>query len=180
MPLPRVLLFSFGAMVLFLATFWTMNVNFPSWLGAWLSPNNQYAAGFGVLIVFTAVFGYFYAHYVGTRQLASGPIRGVLFGAALAVGSIFVVPAILSGMASVIGNAQIVFRGKPDATTAERTAVDACPPVGDFAPPFGAVTEDGKWAEIDHWQSRLIPFGVAFLLYGLTLGVFLSEEQTKR
>ena len=75
MPLPRVLLFSFGAMVLFLATFWTMNVNFPSWLGAWLSPKNQYAAGFGVLIVFTAVFGYFYAHYVGTRQLASGRHR---------------------------------------------------------------------------------------------------------
>lgn len=187
MPVPRILAAAFGALLLLLATFWVLNVNYAAWLGAWLSPENQYATGLSVLIIFGVVTAWMYTGFLGEVIPGPGPIRGILLGAVLAAGAIWVLPAVLNGFAGVVGNTQVVFTGRGIAddgqtydetmTEKSRTAVQPCPEIGGFKPPLGELTGDHPWAPADGWVGRLLPFGVAFLLYGLVIGTFLTDER---
>jgi hypothetical protein len=183
MPIARILAAAVAAIVLLLATLWVLDVNYAAWLGAWLSPEAQYASGLGVLITFGLVAAWLYARHIGNWLPGGGPIRGIQFGAVLALCAIFVVPAALNGIAGVIGNTQIVFQGRGYTNEEERfdekmarTRVEPCPAIGGVEPPLAHVTSGHEWAPADAWKGRLLPFAVAFLLYGLVLGTFLSDE----
>ena len=187
MPLARIIAAAVGAMVMLLATLWALNVNYAAWLGAWLSPNAQYASGLGVLVVFGFVAAWAYARHIGNWIPGPGPIRGLQFGAVLALCAIWLLPAVLNGFAGVVGNTQVVYQGRGIFTDEERfdekmarTRVEPCPPLGDIEPPLADLTKDHEWAAADAWVGRLLPFGVGFLLYGLVIGTFLSDEQRGR
>lgn len=184
MPLPRIIAAAIGALVLLLATLWALNVNYAAWLGAWLSPDAQYASGLGVLVVFGFVAAWAYARFVGDWIPGPGPIRGLQFGAILALSAIWILPAVLNGFAGMVGNTQVVFQGRGIFDEQERfdekmarTRVEPCPPIGGVEPPLAELTADHEWAPADAWVGRLLPFGVGFLLYGLVIGTFLSDEQ---
>lgn len=187
MPVPRILAAAAGALVLLLATLWVLNVNYAAWLGAWLSPENQYVTGLVTLVIFGVVMAFLYARVIGEWLPGPGPIRGLILGAVLAAGAIWVLPAVLNGFAGIVGNTQIVYQGRGimddeqtyDEKMAEqsRTQVEECPEIAGQKPPLGHLTEDHPWAPADGWVGRLLPFSVGFLLYGLVIGVFLSEER---
>lgn len=184
MPIPRIIAAAFGALVLLLATLWSLDVNYAAWLGAWLSPENQYASGLGVLICFGFVAAFAYARWLGNLMPGPGPIRGLVFGAILAACAIWILPAVLNGFAGIVGNTQVVFQGhgitNREQTFDEkiaRTQVEPCPEIGGQKPPLAFLTQDHPWAPADGWIGRLLPFSVGFLLYGLVIGAFLSDEK---
>lgn len=184
MPLPRIIAAAIGALVMLLATLWALNVNYAAWLGAWLSPDAQYASGLGVLIVFGVAMAWAYARFVGDWIPGPGPIRGLQLGAALALCAIWILPAVLNGFAGVVGNTQVIYQGRGIINEEERfdekmarTRVEPCPPIGDVQPPLASLTADHEWAPADAWVGRLLPFCVGFLLYGLVIGTFLSDEE---
>jgi hypothetical protein len=111
-------------------------------------------------------------------------MRGLQFGAVLAVLAIWVLPAVLHGFAGIVGNTQVVFQGRgyavEESTYDEkmaRTRVEPCPEIAGQKPPLADLTKDHPWAPADGWVGRLLPFGVGFLLYGLVIGTFLSDEK---
>lgn len=187
MPVPRILAAAAGALVLLLATLWVLNVNYAAWLGAWLTPDDQYVTGLAVLIIFGVVMAWLYARHIQEWLPGAGPIRGLILGAILAAGAIWVLPAVLNGFASVIGNTQVVYQGRgimdEEQTFDEkmdehsRTRVAECPEIAGQKPPLGHLTDDHPWAPADGWVGRLLPFSVGFLLYGLVIGTFLSEDR---
>ncbi|MCB9933074.1 MAG: hypothetical protein H6841_06605 [Planctomycetes bacterium] len=184
MPIPRILAAAVGALVLLLATLWCLDVNYAAWLGAWLAPENQYVSGLGVLVSFGFVAAFAYARWFGNMLPGAGPIRGLIFGAILAAGAIWILPAVLNGVAGIVGNTQVVFQGHGITNDQEtfnekmaRTRVEPCPEIGGQKPPLAHLTKDHPWAPADGWIGRLLPFSVGFLLYGLVIGVFLSDEK---
>jgi len=184
MPIPRIFAAAVGAMILLLATFWALDVNYAAWLGAWLSPRNQYASGLAVLIIFGFCAAWVYARWLGNVTPGPGPIRGLLFGAVLAACAIWVLPAVLNGFAGVVGNTQILFQGRGITNKEEtfdkemeRTRVEPCPDIAGQKPPLAHLTADHPWVPADAWVGRLLPFSVGFLLFGLVLGTFLSDEK---
>ncbi|MBX3460727.1 MAG: hypothetical protein KF696_12325 [Planctomycetes bacterium] len=186
MPLPRILLFAVIALAVMLGLLWAMGVNYAAWIGAWLSPRNQYAAGFGVIVAAGVFFAYMYARHIGEKFPGPGYARGLAFGAIFAVLSIWVVPCTLATIAEWVGNTQVVFQGRGitnnelRADQAEHmTRVEPCPAIGGIEPPLMFLTENHEWAPADGWKGRVLPFGVAFLLWGFVLGVSLSEERTR-
>lgn len=187
MPIARVIAAAVAAMILLLATLWVLDVNYAAWLGAWLSPENQYSAGLAVLVVFGFAMAWVYAHYVSEWLPGSGPIRGLVLGAILAAGAIWVVPATLYGIAGIVGNTQVVFQGRgifdEQVTFDEKiasTRVEPCPEIAGHKPPLAHLTAKHPWAPADGWIGRLLPFSVGFLLYGLVIGTFLSNEDRRR
>jgi hypothetical protein len=109
MPLFRILVVGAFALLLMLAAFWAMDINYAAWLGAWLSPRNQYSAGFGVIVVVGLLLAWLYARFVGTNFPMPGMVRGVIFGLVLAAAAIWVVPYTLEFIASAVGNTQVVW-----------------------------------------------------------------------
>ena len=95
MPISRIIAAATGAIILLLATLWVLDVNYAAWLGAWLSPDNQYISGLVCLIVFGFVAALVYTRLLGNFIPGPGPIRGLQFGALLAVCAIWVLPAVL-------------------------------------------------------------------------------------
>ncbi|MCB9893552.1 MAG: hypothetical protein H6839_03795 [Planctomycetes bacterium] len=184
MPVPRIIGAACAALLLLLATLWVLDVNYAAWLGAWLSPSTQYVTGLTVLIIFGFLVAFMYARWLGNLIPGPGPIRGLILGAILAVGAIWVLPAVLNGFAGLVGNTQVVYQGRGIATPTERydeamsrTRVEPCPDIGGQKPPLAHLTADHPWAAADAWVGRLLPFSIGFLLYGLVIGVFLSDEK---
>ncbi|MCA8910755.1 MAG: hypothetical protein KDB82_03545 [Planctomycetes bacterium] len=184
MPISRIIAAATGAIILLLATLWVLDVNYAAWLGAWLSPDNQYISGLVCLIVFGFVAALVYTRLLGNFIPGPGPIRGLQFGALLAVCAIWVLPAVLHGFAGIVGNTQVVFQGhgitNEEQTYDEkmsRTRVEPCPEIAGQKPPLADLTKDHPWAPADGWVGRLLPFSVGFLLYGLVIGTFLSDEK---
>jgi hypothetical protein len=184
MPFTRILAAAVGALILLLATLWALDVNYAAWIGAWLTPQNQYVTGLAVLIIFGFIAALIYGRWAGNLIPGPGPIRGLIFGAILAVGAIWVLPYTLNGFAGMVGNTQVVYQGRGLTNDEEtfdkriaRTRVEPCPEIGGQKPPLGFLTQDHPWAPADGWIGRLLPFSMAFLLYGLVLGTFLSDEK---
>lgn len=189
MPWPRILLVAALAMVLMLATLWCMNVNYAAWLGIWLTAKNQYSAGGAVILILGAVMAWMYARFAAENLPGPGPVRGLIFGALLWVGAVWVLPYTFEGIAGVIGNTQVVYGGYGVVRDEKRTdekmqdaiaQVEPCPELFGVKPPLAKLTRDKDWAPADAWKARLLPFGIAFLLYGLVLGAFLSPDPDKR
>lgn len=187
MPILRILLAAAGALLMLLVTLWVLNVNYAAWLGAWLSPENQLGVGMAVLIIFGVVISFVYAGWLGNVIPGAGPFRGLQFGAVLAAMAIWLLPVVLDGFAGVIGNTQVVYQGRgitDDEVTFDqrmadksRTAIEPCPEIAGVAPPLAHLTADQPWAPTDGWVGRLLPFSVGFLLFGLVIGTFLSDEK---
>jgi hypothetical protein len=184
MPYPRIFAAAVGALILLLATLWALDVNYAAWIGAWVSPNSQYVTGLVILIIFGALMAVFYGRWLGNLVPGPGPIRGLIVGAVLAAGAIWVLPYTLNAFAGMVGNTQIVYQGHGILSEEEtfdqkmaRTRVEPCPPIGGQHPPLAFLTADHPWAPADGWIGRLLPFTVGFLLFGLVLGTFLSDEK---
>lgn len=186
MPLLRILGSGALALVFLLGSLWAMDVNYAAWVGAWLSPKNQYQAGFGVIVIFGLIAAWVYARFIGDKFPMPGMVRGVVYGLIMAVVAIWFVPYTLEGIASAIGNTQVVYGGRgiidkenkrADEVIADTlTRVEPCPPLFGVKPPFAKLTKDKEWAPADAWKGRLLPFGVAFALFGLIVGSLLSEK----
>ncbi len=186
MPILRVFGVGLLALTLALGLFWAMDVNYAAWVGAWLAPKRQYAAGFGVIIVFGLFFTWFYARFIGDKFPGPGMVRGLVFGAVLGACAIWVIPYTLDTVAGFVGNTQVVYGGRgivdKDHKTADQqmeellTQVEPCPPIRGVKPPLAKLTRDKPWAPADAWKGRMLPFGIAFLLYGLVIGALLSEK----
>ncbi|MCC6464816.1 MAG: hypothetical protein IT463_05695 [Planctomycetes bacterium] len=188
MPWPRILGVAALAMLLMLAALWAMNVNYAAWLGIWLAAQNQYSAGGAVILVLGVAMAWLYTNVVGDKFPGPGPLRGLMFGAVLWVGAVWVLPYTLEGIAGAIGNTQVVYGGygvvrdekRTDEKMQEAVAqVEPCPELFGVKPPLAKLTRDKDWAPADAWKARLLPFGIAFLLYGLVLGAFLSQDPNK-
>lgn len=186
MPILRIFGVALLALVLTLGLFWAMDVNYAAWVGAWLAPKKQYAAGFGVIAVFGLFFAWFYARFIGDKFPGPGMVRGLAFGAILAACAIWVIPYTLDTIAGFVGNTQVVYGGRGIVDKEHKTAdqqmadlltqVEPCPPIYGVKPPLAKLTRDKPWAPADAWKGRLLPFGIAFLLYGLVIGGLLSEK----
>lgn len=185
MSLPRTLAVGVFALALMVSALWAMDVNYAAWIGAWLSPRNQYPAGFGVITVLGLGSAWVYARFVGSNFPGPGMVRGVVFSLVLACAAIWLVPYTLEGIATAVGNTQVVYGGRgihDDTPTADQqmqdamTRVEPCPPIFGVKPPFAKLTRNKPWAPADGWRGRLIPFGIAFGLFGLVIGALLSEK----
>jgi hypothetical protein len=185
MPLFRILAAGAFALVLMLGALWAMDVNYAAWVGAWLSPKNQYSAGFAVIVIVGLGMAWLYARFIGTNFPAPGMVRGVVFALVLAATAIWVVPYTLEFVASAVGNTQVVYGGRgihDDTPTTDQqmqdamTRVEPCKPIFGVQPPFAKLTRNTQWAPADAWKGRLLPFGIAFFLYGLVIGALLSEK----
>ena len=185
MPLPRIFAVAILALVLMLGSLWLMDVNYGAWVGAWLSPRNQYAAGFALITILGLCMAWVYARYVGDKFPGRGALRGLAFGLVLAAAAIWVAPFALEFVAGAAGNTQVVYGGRgihDDRPTADQqmheamTRVEPCPAILGIHPPLASLTRDTQWAPADAWKGRLLPFGIAFALYGLALGALLSEK----
>lgn len=186
MPLFRVLGVGVLALAFLLGLLWAMDVNYGAWVGAWLSPKNQYQAGFGVIAIFGLIAAWVYARFIGDKFPMPGMVRGVVYGLILAAVAIWFVPYTLEGIASAVGNTQVVYGGRgiidkdnkrTDEVMAEQmTQVEPCPPLFGVKPPLAKLTKDKQWAPADAWKGRLLPFGLAFALFGLIIGGLLSEK----
>ncbi len=185
MPLSRILGVGALALLFLLGALWAMNVNYAAWFGAWLSPKNQYPAGFGVIALMGFLMAWVYGRFIGDKFPMPGMVRGIIYGLVLAVVAIWFVPYTFEGLASAVGNTQVVYGGRgiiddekrADEHMAEQmTRVEPCPALFGVKPPFAKITKDKEWAPGDAWRGRLLPFGLAFVLYGLIVGSLLSEK----
>lgn len=184
MPLPRILAVGTAAMVFLLGSLWAMNVNYLAWVGAWLTPDVPYSAGALVVLTLGLAGAWVYAAWPGAKLPGPGAVRGVLYGALLGAFAIWALPGALEWVAGVLGNVQVVFQGEEVAAqtareTIGRSAVLPCPEIAGIKPPLAFLTRDTAWAPADAWAGRILPLGLGFMLYGLVLGVFLSEDPAK-
>ena len=175
----------FGALAVFvgLGAFWALNVNVWEWAGSWLSTDDPQQAGLSML-AFLGVFGaVIYRATLGTQFGGNGALRGFIFGVIMAAIWIWAIPICVkaAGMATV--HAREVYNGKPNngqpAAPAAR-AFGAAPPIADIQPPLATITQGSKWTEPDDWEGRVLPFLVGFCLYGVVLGLSLSEDPHKQ
>lgn len=189
MPLFRILGVAVLALALMLGALWAMDVNYAAWVGAWLTPKNQYSAGVAIIAIMGVIMAWVYARFVGDKFPMPGMVRGIVYGLILGAAAIWLVPYTLEGVASAVGNTQVVYGGRgivDDKPRADQemneklTRVQPCPALFGQKPPLAKLTQDKPWAAVDDWKGRLIPFGIAFALYGLVIGGLLSEKFDKK
>lgn len=196
MPVPRIFLFAVIGLVAFAAVFWSLNVNFIAWLGAWFSESNPSRAGLALLCVSGVASAFLFTSIVSKLLPGPGAMRGILFGAFLATMTIWVLPYTASWLHMISGNARVVYSGDTriiEEVKSEKTGhkkaedepaqpkeiikIDPVPTIGKSKPVLASLTRDKPWAAVDSWRGRLLPFGAAFIIFGLVLGVFLSDEK---
>lgn len=179
----KVLLFGALAAGVGLGAAWALNVNIWEWVGSWLTSDDPQQAGLS-LLVFLSLFGAaIYRGTLGTQFGGPGALRGVIFGVIMAAIWIWAIPICVkaAGMATV--HAREVYSGKPNngqpqAPTAR--PFGAAPPLGDVQPPLASLTQGSQWTDPDDWEGRVLPFLIAFALYGAVLGLGLSEDPHKQ
>lgn len=195
--LPRMIFGGLVAALLFIVTCWTFDVNIGAWVGAWFAPDSMYVSGFGIITVLSLASGWVYHLTVGTKFGGPGAVRGLLFGGALGLLVLFLVPPALNLVANAMGATKIVYQGadpttvrdlqneRPDGTLVsgelqqetKHVQVPPCPDIQGVKPPFRSVTQEHPWVASDAWRGRLIPWGTAFLVLGLIFGLTLSEKK---
>lgn len=138
---------------------------------------------------FLGLFGaYVYAASLGTKFGGPKAVRGLIFGLILAVMMVWIVPLTVTAMGVATGDARTVYQGPGESSgyaatqgqikTKDHSVGDA-PPLGDVRPPLAELTAGQKWTAASDWQGRILPFFAGFLLYGLVLGLILSEDPHK-
>ncbi|MDC1143146.1 hypothetical protein OAU50_08640 [Planctomycetota bacterium] len=195
MPIPRILLFTALGLFAMAVVFWSMNVNFAGWMGAWFSAENPNGSGFALSCLCSAAAAAIYVGFLGKVLPGPPALRGILFGVGLATLTIWVLPYSVSWVHTISGQTRIVYNGDPktirdiksqhpsndkanaEPTTPDETVViDGVPNIGTLRPFLAKATRDKPWAAVDDWRGRLLPFGLAFALFGLIIGVALSEK----
>jgi hypothetical protein len=195
MPFARILLFAAIALGVLAAVFWSMNVNFAGWMGAWFSADNPTGAGLALSCVCGVMAALFYTGFASKLLPGSPALKGILYGVFLASLTIWVVPYSVSWIHTVSGQTRVVYSG--DTTTVndiksqhpsnyeveekpletkDTVRIDPVPNIGKIKPFLTGATRNRPWATVDSWRGRLLPFGLAFALFGLILGVSLSEK----
>lgn len=154
---------------------WLMDVNLIGWLGVWLAPGAPWIVGLLLTLViglgFGALWSGTFATHKSVRKLP-GPLGGVMFGAGVAVVMIFLVPLILSLFA---GDPGVLGVGGDGGSFLGARIVPGLPDLG-FDPPLAFLAESDWWSR-DDYAGRLLPFGLAFMLYGLVLA--LTDNRSK-
>jgi hypothetical protein len=165
-----------GAMLAAVVFFWLMGVNFCGWLGAWIAPDAAWIVG--ILLAGLAGVG-FAALWTGTLAKQDGvkklpPVVGaMLYGFVVGLLFIFVIPLLLSAIAGNPGMAHsTAFDGL--VSTFGGHVVPALPDW--FEPPFASWVDDA-WISRDDFVARLLPFSLAFTLYGLVLGLISGTKK---
>ncbi|KAA0213272.1 hypothetical protein EDM80_08380 [bacterium] len=188
MSLPKILLAGALATLLGLALTWALNVNITKWVGLWLAPDDAQSAGLSFMS-FLGLFGaYVYAASLGTKFGGPKAVRGLIYGVILAVMMVWIVPLTVTALGVATGDARTVYQGPGESSgyavtqgqvkTRDHSVGDA-PPLGDVRPPLAELTAGQKWTAASDWQGRILPFFAGFLLYGLVLGLILSEDPHK-
>jgi hypothetical protein len=158
------------AMLAAVLLLWLMGVNFMGWLGAWLAPGAAWLVGVAMTLAFAAGLGLLWdvlAKQPAIRKLPR-PAGGLAYGILVALLFVLIVPLALSalagdpGMFLSTGTGLDVF---PEAFGAH--AVPALPDLG-FDPPLAMLAER-DWFSRDDFAGRLLPFGLAFALFGIVL-----------
>jgi hypothetical protein len=167
------LLGMFAAVVLL----WLMDVNLVGWLGVWLAPGAAWAVGaliaLGLAVGLSALWSGVVAKQDAVKKLPV-PVAGLVFGVVVALLMIFVVPLILSALSDHPGMAESALGiGEGGGSVLGVHIIPALPDLG-FDPPLESLAEE-DWFGRDDYVGRLLPFGIAFLAYGLIVGL-LSKD----
>jgi hypothetical protein len=184
----KILLVSALATFVGLATLWALNINIGAWVGMWVAPEDAQSAGLSILAFLGLAAGLAYHASLGTKFGGPGAVRGLIAGVILAVVMIWVAPLLVKVMGIATGDTRTVFQGPGDSNSyaanqgnvkVKDPGVGDAPTIFDIKPPLAEVTAGKKWTHPDDWQGRLLPFLVGFCMYGLVLGLFLSEDPHK-
>lgn len=184
----KVLFTSALASFLALLTLWALNINIAAWVGNWVAPEDAQNAGLSILAFLGLASGVAYHASLGTKFGGPGAVRGLIFGVILAVIMIWVAPLLVKAMGIATGDTRTVYQGPGDSNSyaanqgnvkLKDQSVGDAPPIFDIVPPLASVTQGQKWTHPDDWQGRLLPFLVGFAVYGLVVGLILSEDPHK-
>ena len=149
---------------------WLMGINLVGWLGVWMAPGAAWILGLVFALLFGAGLGALWD--VAGKQDAikklPTPAGGLLYGLVVALLFVFLVPVVFSlvaGDPSIGLSSGTGFDAFPEAFGAH--LVPALPDVG-FDPPLRSIAER-DWFAKDDFSGRLLPFGLAFVLFGVVV-----------
>lgn len=152
------------------ALLWLMGVNFVGWLGVWMAPGAAWILGLLLAAAFGAGLGWLWGDVLSKKPAARKfprPVGGLLYGLAVALLFVFAVPLLFSAIAggpSIGLGTGTGFDGIPEFFGAHM--VPALPDLG-FDPPLRSLAER-DWHSRDDHVGRLLPFGLAFALFGVS------------
>lgn len=163
------LLGTFAAVVLF----WLMDMNYCGWLGAWLTPGAAWIVGILMAAALGIAFAALWTGWVSKQKVTkSAPVVAAATVYGLLVGAIFIflVPLLLSTLAGDPGMMHGTGTGFDSIGEAfGGHVVPELPDLG-FDPPLHSMA-DNDWIHRDDFVARLLPFSLAFALYGAVLGL---------
>jgi len=188
MPVTKILLMSTLATFAGLASLWALNINISAWAGMWIAPESAQGTGLSMIAFMGLFCGWVYAASLGTKFGGPAAVRGLIFGVILAALMIWIVPLLVTAMGIATGDARTVYQGPGESTAYAVTlgevktrdsAVGDAPEIAGVKPPLAEVTAGKRWTHTDDWEGRLLPFLIGFCIYGLVLGLGLSEDPHK-
>jgi hypothetical protein len=165
------------AMLAAVALLWLMDVNFIGWLGVWMAPGAAWVVGLLLAAAFGAGLGYLWGNVLSKKPAVKKlprPVGGLLYGLAVALLFALVVPLLFSLIAGDPGvglSTNTGFDAIPEAFGAH--LVPALPDLG-FDPPLASLAERDWWAR-DDFTGRLLPFSLAFVLFGVCLDLMTKQ-----
>jgi hypothetical protein len=159
-------------MLVCLIAFALMGMNFAGWLGAWIAPGWPWLAGLSLAAVLGVAGAWAFAVLSGHDALKKvpGAMQGIGFGVCMAVVCAVLLPLVFNAAA-----------GDPTMSHASGTIIDdvrdkagvrmvpLLPDVG-VEPPLTTLASD-DWIKPGQYGARLLPFVIAFGLYGLVVGL---------
>ncbi|MCA8916942.1 MAG: hypothetical protein KDB90_16240 [Planctomycetes bacterium] len=148
---------------------WLMGVNFMGWLGMWFAPGAAWLVGILFTAALGAGLGVLWADVISKQPAIKKmpkPVGGLVYGICVALLFIFIVPLLFSAIAgdpSVGLSSGTGFDALPEAFGTH--LVPALPDLG-FDPPLHGLADKDWWSR-DDFTGRLLPFGLAFALFGI-------------
>lgn len=155
---------------------WLMGVNFIGWLGVWMAPGAAWILGLVFTLLFGAGLGALWdvvAKQDAIKKLPK-PAGGLLYGLIVALLFVFLVPVVFSLVAGdpAVGlSTGTGFDVFPEAFGAHM--VPALPDLG-FDLPLRSIAER-DWFAKDDFVGRLLPFGLAFALFGVVVQLMAKQ-----
>lgn len=156
---------------------WLMGVNLVGWLGVWLAPGAAWIVGallaLGLAVGFSALWSGGIAKQRVVKKMPV-PLGGLVYGAIIALIMIFIVPLSLSALGDHPGMAESALGiGKGGGSVLGVRIIPALPDLG-FDPPLEFLAGE-DWYGRDDYVGRLLPFGIAFLAFGLVVGLLNKD-----
>lgn len=153
------------------ALLWLMDVNFVGWLGVWMAPGAVWILGIVLAAAFGAGLGWLWGEVIGKKPAVKKlprPVGGLLYGEAVALLFVFIVPLLFSALAGDPGVGHSTgtgFDAIPEAFGGH--LVPTLPDIG-FNPPLESLAES-EWVGRNDFTGRLLPFCLAFALFGVVV-----------